>query len=217
MNWNPPDPWVILGRIGKPVGLDGAVRVWPEADLGEIFENQVPLASWSYWNGKIQELRMEAAREDAHGWVVKWEGYDVRESTAALRNAWVVAKREELPEPGEGMVYSSDLLGSTVRTRDGRELGVVGELIDCFANAVIGVKTAEGKEFLVPLTPEVDAKFEKSGDPETPSLVWVNLPQGMEEATQTPLGEEKQHRTNWPRSRGRRKAKQSGARPASQD
>ena len=180
----PPDPWVIVARIGKPFSLDGSVRVWPEADLEAIFSEAVPLAVYLAREAKIVPLCVSTAREDAHGWVVKWEGYDTRESTITLRNALVVVQRDHLPEPPEGEVYWVDLMGAQVRSRDGRSLGVVVDLIESAANSVVEIENEKGRRFLLPLTSEVDAVLEPSSGEKEPVVLLVNLLEGLEEATE---------------------------------
>ncbi len=179
----PPDPWVVVARIGKPFGLDGSVRVWPEGDLEAVFGEEVPLAVCLARAGGILPIRVVAAREDAHGWIVKWEGFETRESTATLRNALVVTRREDLPELLEGEVYWADLMGAQVRSRGGRNLGVVVDLIESAANSVVEVENEKSRRFLLPLTGEVDAVLEPSSKEGEPPVLLVNLLEGLEEAT----------------------------------
>ena len=180
----PPDPWVVVARIGKPFGLDGAVHVWPDADMVAVFDEEVPLAVFLARGVKAIPVRMVSAREDAQGWVVKWEGYDSRDAAIALRNALVVARREDLPAPGENEVYWADLLGAQVRSREGRLLGVVVDIIESVANSVVEVQNEKGGRFLLPLTEEVDAVFEGASGEGQPAVLLVNLLEGLEEATE---------------------------------
>jgi 16S rRNA processing protein RimM len=184
MNPYPPDPWIIVGKIGRTVGLEGAVRVWPEGDLFELFEKEVPLAVYLPREERTESLVPLKAREDAHGWVVLWEGYPTREATLLLRNNWLVARRENLPEPLEDEVYWSDLMGAGVETREQRYLGVVKEYIESGANMVVEVERPDGSRFLIPLTAQVDASFEKGSLAGERALLKVTLPPGLEEATE---------------------------------
>lgn len=203
MNWNPPDPWVIVGRIGRPVGLDGSVRVWAEADLPPILEEDVPLRAWNEREGPLVELRAVEARDDPRGWVVRWEGFETRESTVRLRNAWIVAKREDLPEPEDGSVYFGDLLGSQARSREGRRLGVVVDFVESAAHAVVEVRKEDGSGFLIPLTEEVDARLERAVEKGAESVLWVTLPEGLEEATEIVTGNSVRPKERRPARRGR--------------
>ena len=200
MNINPPEPWVLIGRFGKPIGLDGSVRVWPEAELGEIFEKQVPLALWVPGTEPAEPLEPESVRADAKGWVAKWPGRNSRESVGALTNAWIVARRQDLPEPAPDHAYLSDLIGARVETKEEDEaVGVVTDVLESPASPVLVVGIEGGSEFLVPLSQEVDAQFIMGVEGGEPNRVRVNLPEGMREATMFPLPEEGKPGTRKPR------------------
>ncbi len=207
MNWNPPDPWVIVGRIGRSVGLDGSVRVWAEADLAPILDAAVPLKAWSEREGPLVELHAREVRPDPRGWVVRWEGCDSRESTIRLRNTWIVTRREDLPEPEEGVVYLGDLLGCEVRNRAERNLGVVVDFVESAAHMVIEVRGEGGKGFLIPLTEEVNARLERASQEEK-AVLWVDIPEGLEAATEILPVDSSRPRVKRPTKRRR------GVRPA---
>ena len=181
---DPPAPWVIIGRIGRAIGLDGSVRVWPEGDLEAILDKRVPIGAWNPEKEEVATLAATSAREDGHGWVVHWSGIDERASTVPLRNAFVVAQRKDLPEPLEGFVYRADLIGAIAETREeGHRLGEVIGVLDTPAHLILEILSTEGSSFLLPLSEEVDAKFEDGGDADERARLLVNLPDGMEEAT----------------------------------
>lgn len=182
----PPDPWVAVGRIGRAIGLDGSVRVWPEADLGTLLDQQVPLAVCSPHKSALTEIGAESYWMDAQGWVIRWKGFTTRESTVAIRNNFVVARREDLPKPEDGTVYWIDLEGALVRDRQGRDLGHVSGLIESAAHMVIEVRTPAGKEILIPCTGQVDPHLDPPGKNGSGAVLWINLLEGLEEATETP-------------------------------
>jgi 16S rRNA processing protein RimM len=183
---NPPAPWVLIGKIGRPVGLLGEVRVWAETDLIDLVEEEVPFSLWNPPAAPASAPELEEAREDGKGWVVRWEGIDSRQAAAALTHSWIVALREDLPEPEEDSVYWSDLLGAELRDPEDRLLGKVEGLFETAAHAILEVRSPQGKEFLVPLTEQIDAKFLPSKEQGEPHCLRVDLPEGLIEATTTP-------------------------------
>ncbi len=210
MRTNPPDPWVIVGRIGKAHGLDGSVRVWPEADLGEIFENLVPLKLWFPPKDPSQELILISARETSDAWVVLWEGIEDREATQSIRNGWIVSRREDLPETGEGVAYWDDLLGARVESMEGAPLGIVIEIHETPSNAVLEVEREDGGRFLIPLSEQVDADLVLATIKGEPNSVRVHLPEGMMEATMIDPSER-------PRKRDRRGKSRKGSPTSSEE
>jgi len=181
---DPPAPWVIVGKIGRAIGLDGSVRVWPEGDLEATLEAGVPLAAWIPGKEKVMPLTATNAREDGHGWVIHLSGINRREDTVSLRNALVVVQRKDLPEPSEGFAYWADLIGAIAETRgDGRRLGEVTGVLDTPAHPILEIQPAEGSSFLLPLSEEVDADLEFCAEDNEQARLLVNVPDGMEDAT----------------------------------
>ena len=202
MKQDPPAPWVLVGKIGKPIGMDGSVRVCPEAELGEIFEKRVPLALWAPSQAPETPLESERFRQDGKGWVVKWRGWEERETVANLTNRWIVARRDDLPDPQEGHAYWCDLVGALVETKEGVCLGTVRDVFETPAQTVVEVASPSGGEFLVPLTEEVDADLRSPQKAGEPNRLVVSLPPGMQEATGTQEdGPKKEGRKRRPRAR----------------
>lgn len=183
MKVNPPDPWVLVGKIGKPVGLSGSVRVWSEANLEAIFEKQAPLGLWDSEGEPSARVRIEAVARDGKSWVVRIEGINNRESVTELVNFMLVVRREDLPDPGPGSAYWSDLVGAEVVTKEGEVLGKILDLEDTPSNTVLEIEAPNGGVFLIPLTEEVDADFEKDPSGLGVGCVSLHLPEGMREAT----------------------------------
>ncbi|MCB9783070.1 MAG: 16S rRNA processing protein RimM [Candidatus Omnitrophica bacterium] len=183
MRINPPDPWVLIGKIGKAHGLDGSVRVWPEADLGEIFDNQVPLKLWFPSKEPGMDLAPLSVQETSEAWLVRWEGVTDREAARSLCNAWIVALREDLPEPEEDRAYWDDLIGARVETKEGENIGVVIEIHEGPAQDALEIERENGGRFLLPLSEEVDADLERSRVEGEPNRLKVNMPDGIIQAT----------------------------------
>lgn len=182
--------------------MDGSIRVWPEAEIAEILDERVPIALWRPPRPPQEGLEVRQARETGKGWVVRFEGCSNREEAANLANCWMVARREDLPEPKDGCVYSFDLIGARLETKGGRLVGTVTDLFETAAHHVVQVETDKGKEFLVPLTEEVDADLRFAEEPDQTNRLLVHLPDGMEEATETP---EKRRRGPSEESEGKKK------------
>lgn len=86
-----------------------------------------------------EERAVESSRIQTNGIVVTLEGCRDRESAEALRHAAVAVPRSALPEPEPGEYYWHDLIGLTVATTEGVELGRVDHLLETGANDVLVV------------------------------------------------------------------------------
>jgi 16S rRNA processing protein RimM len=74
----------------------------------------------------------------------------------------------------EGEVYLYQLIGMTVQTDDGRELGQITEVLETGANDVYIVKSPDYGEVLIPATDETILET----NAETRRIV-VKLPEGL--------------------------------------
>ena len=75
-----------------------------------------------------------------------------RDAAAALIGSDIAVERDEMPDPGDGRYYWSDLEGMRVVHRDGTDLGRVRRLMATGANDVLVV--AGERERLIPFVAE---------------------------------------------------------------
>ncbi|MDE0120121.1 MAG: ribosome maturation factor RimM [bacterium] len=149
---------VVVGRVGRPHGLDGAVYVWPDTDDPHRFEPgaRVMVAG----RGALQ---VERTRTHLERLLVKFVEVSDRTSAEKLRGAELyIEERQRRPLDSEEF-WPDELEGLEVRTARGKVVG-----------RVRGVEWSEAQSRLVIETP--------SGLREVPfvdELVpSVNLPDG---------------------------------------
>jgi 16S rRNA processing protein RimM len=104
---------VVVGRVGRPHGLDGAFFVEEPSDDPRWFEKGVRLLV----DG--EEAEVVAARRGAGGRPV------IRFDRPVPRGTTLEVPREALPETGEDEYYAFELLGLEVVEEGGRLLGRV--------------------------------------------------------------------------------------------
>jgi 16S rRNA processing protein RimM len=101
-----------------------------------------------------QAFTVQRARLQGHFVLLKLEGLDTRDAAERWRNALVdVPAEERVPLP-RGHYFWEDIIGLTVRTEDGEELGRVREILETGANDVYVVK-GSGGERLIPAIKQV--------------------------------------------------------------
>lgn len=130
--------WVVLGRIGGLYGVHGWLKVFSHTQPREGIVGYRPLYVGS--GGEWRRMDMQEGRAHGKGVVLKFVGYDDRDSALALLGCDIAVRREQLPEPEPGEYYWSDLQGLRVVTLDGVELGVVDHLLETGANDVLVVE-----------------------------------------------------------------------------
>jgi 16S rRNA processing protein RimM len=115
---------VVVGRVGKPHGLDGAFVVEQASEEPERFVVGARIVV----EGDEAEI-VEAKR--AGGRPI------IRLDRSVRRGAALEVDRESLPDLGPDNYYVADLVGCTVERDDDVRLGTVTQVHDLPANAVI--------------------------------------------------------------------------------
>jgi 16S rRNA processing protein RimM len=105
-------------------------------------------------------------------YIVFLEGYSDRTQIQALTNADIRVARDELPDLPQGNHYWSDLIGLSVWTKTGQNLGIIEDLMETGSNDVLIVQGE--RERLIPYLPDtvilsvdlLDQKMVVDWDPE---------------------------------------------------
>jgi 16S rRNA processing protein RimM len=118
---------VVVGRVGKPHGLDGSFFVEQPSDDGRWFRTGARL-----WAG-AEELEVVAARRGAGGRPV------IRLDREVPRGLELEVPVEALPPTEEGEYYAFQLVGLEVVEEDGRSLGRVTAVEPGVANDALAL------------------------------------------------------------------------------
>ncbi len=149
----------MVGLVGRPHGVRGAVTVHPSTD-----DPQARFAPGSVLGtGPAGPGPLTVAESRASGtvWILTFDGVADRTAAEALRGVELTVDAAALPprdDPDE--FYDHQLIGLTVVDTDGRELGTVTGVLHPPAAPVLEVRRAGGGDELVPfvsaIVPEVD-------------------------------------------------------------
>lgn len=141
------DEMILVGRIVAPHGVRGDLRILPDTDRPEMFKTLKTI----YVGGKSYKLL--SGRPHKRIYIVHLAGVDDRNLAETLIGQDVEVPASMLPERTDGTFYYFQLIGLDVVTEDGTSVGKLEEVIETGANDVYSVKTAEGKEILLPAIP----------------------------------------------------------------
>lgn len=142
---------VVVGRIGRPHGVRGAVSVEVRTD-----EPDRRFAVGSHLlTDSGRELVITSATWHSGRLLLTFEGYDDRNAIAELRNQILSVDRpdDEQPEDPEEF-YDSALVDCEVRDRDGGVIGIVSEVAHLPAQDILVIRTTDDREVLVPFIEE---------------------------------------------------------------
>jgi 16S rRNA processing protein RimM len=124
----------------------------------------------------------QAPMEVEHTWVhgehviFKFKGVDSISDAERLAGAQVSIPIEDRPAAEEGEFYRSDLVGCEMFEQSGRLLGVVEEWQETGGAPLVVVRSAGGKELLIPFAGAIFSRIDVAT-----RRIDVNLPEGLED------------------------------------
>ena len=163
---------VTVGRIGRPHGIRGDVVVGVRTD-----EPELRFAQGSRLDtdpADLGPLTVAGTKWHSGELLVRFEGISDRDAAAELRGTWLTVDSATIAPPADPDEFrDSDLVGLSVRTVDGTQVGTVDDVLHSGQDVLV-IKSPDGREFMVPfvkpLVPDVDVK---SG------FLVINPPEGL--------------------------------------
>jgi 16S rRNA processing protein RimM len=147
----PSEPrFLVVGRVLRPHGVRGEVRVEIHTDFAERFAVYRTL----YLGDQHTPYGLEGHRFHQGTVLLKFRGLDDRNAVEALRGQWVRIAAQDAVPLQEGEIYLDQMLHLQVVTVEGEHLGSVIDIIETGANPVYVVRGSSG-EILIPDTDEV--------------------------------------------------------------
>lgn len=142
------DPaYVVVGRITRPHGIRGELRVVPDTDFPERLTSLAEVVLLK--GGRPTPVRVVSVRPHGNNLLVKLVGVDSRVHAEAWRGAELAVPRGQVVSLPEGWHYVFEVIGLRVVTEAGEELGTVTEILRTGSNDVYVVQR-EGREYLIP-------------------------------------------------------------------
>ncbi len=143
--------FLVIGRIGKPHGVRGDIRVLPHTDLPERF---TWLEEVYIGEKNPRAVLVEYVRFHKHWVLLKLKGFDDRQAVESLRGQLLLVKEDQAIPLEENEYFLFELIGLNVISEDGMALGELIQVIETGANNVFVVDGSKG-EILIPDIPEV--------------------------------------------------------------
>lgn len=149
-----------IGRVVKPWGLKGAVRIASYAESVDCFL-RIPELLLEGEQGPVV-LCVEEAREHKKGILLKFKGFDRIEDVEALMGRTLYLEKAELPRLEEGEYYWYELIGMEVCTESGIPVGRIEKILETGSHDVYVVRQGE-RETLIPAVRDVIRKVDVDG------------------------------------------------------
>jgi len=154
-----------IGRVVRPHGVRGELKVAPETDDPDRIEMLERV-----WVGADEssatcfDIVSVRNRPSKHGitTILELDGVQGRNEAEDLVGSSVFADDADLPPPDEGEYHLSDFEGMDVFTVDGEQIGVVQDVLEAPGQLLLLIHRPGGASVMVPMVEE----FIASVDPE---------------------------------------------------
>lgn len=142
-----------VGKIIDTHGVKGLLKLHTYSGNLESLSKagSVVLTSTS---GIPQTFNLASVKPHGKGFLISLKGMDDINLVEALVGSELCLSREQLPETAEDEYYWCDLIGLSVATTDGRELGTISDIFET-GSSDIYVVSGSGKEYLIPAIADV--------------------------------------------------------------
>ena len=137
-----------VGVITSTHGIRGEVKVFPTTDDAARFKK---LKNVILDNGKERrDLEITSVKFFKNQVILKFKGIDDINDVEKYKKAPLFVTRENAVPLEENEYFIADLIGLSVTSDEGEELGVIDDVLQTGANDVYVVEMTDGKELLLP-------------------------------------------------------------------
>ncbi|MGM0844575.1 MAG: ribosome maturation factor RimM [Bacillota bacterium] len=150
------EKWFNVGKIVNTHGVKGEVRVISRTDFPDERYKKGNMLYLFVEQGRAPvELTVESHRKHKNFDLLTFVGYTDISMVESFKDGIVKIDETQLGDLKEGEFYFYEIIGCTVKTADGVEIGSITEILTPGANDVWVVKGAKGKEILIPYIDDV--------------------------------------------------------------
>lgn len=137
-----------VGAIASVHGIKGEVKVFPTTDEPTKFKKLKSVILKT--EKEEREIALQSVRFFKNMVIVKFQGIESPEDAQKYRGATLWIAREQAVPLRENEYYRADLIGLSVVTEDGEELGILTDVLETGANDVYEVTLSDKKTALFP-------------------------------------------------------------------
>lgn len=144
-----------VGRIVNTQGLKGEVRVISVTDFSEERYQPGSVLTLFQEGKEPMELRVNSHRKHKNFDLLTFEGLNRIEQVEVFKGGTLKITEEQLHELDEDEFYYHEIIGLTIVTEEGEELGTIKEILPLGSNDVWVVKRKGHKDLLLPYIKDV--------------------------------------------------------------
>ena len=148
------DDHVLIGKVAKPHGIRGEVKVYTFSELPDNLQLYKSLVLQKPGESETRKYSLVKSRPQGKLAIVQLQGVDTRDEAEALQGSEIWLDKSEIPglEPGE--YYWHQFVGLQAVTDTGTALGKISGLFTTKAHDVMVIAGAE-REYMIPVKDEI--------------------------------------------------------------
>lgn len=167
---------IAVGVIRKAHGVRGEASVEPWTDSAERFEELEAVTLVSPDESQTREVRIESVRAHGERALVKFAGIETPEEIQTLHNWTVEIPEDQARELGEDEYFLHDLVGLSLIDGEGRDRGVVTDVVEGGGGLLLNVRRSDGATFELPFAADLCTKIDL-----TAKQIVVQIPEGLDD------------------------------------
>lgn len=142
------EDYLRVGVISSTHGIKGEVKVYPTTDDVNRFKKLKKVVLDT--NGTYLDLEIESVKFFKNLAILKFKGFDNINEIEKYKGKDLLVTRDNAVKLEKDEYFIYDIIGSTVTSDEGVELGQLSEILTTGANDVYVVTGANGREILIP-------------------------------------------------------------------
>lgn len=139
---------LLIGKVIRPHGLNGLLRIRSYAESTETFKNRGTVLLKT-GQGGLSEHKIISINAHKNAFLMKLEGVSSLEEAEGCRGAEILIRKDTLRRESEDEYFWFELIGLKVFEDSGRFVGTLREIIQTGSNDIYVVKEGD-REFLIP-------------------------------------------------------------------
>jgi 16S rRNA processing protein RimM len=139
---------VLIGKVIRPHGLNGLLRILSYAGSEESFLNAGTVFLKSNQPG-LSEYQVVSIKAHKNSFLMKLKGISSFEDAERYRGAEILIRKNTLSRETDDEYFWFELIGLEVFLESGRFIGILQKIINTGSNDIYIVKEGN-KEFLIP-------------------------------------------------------------------
>lgn len=146
------EEYLQVGAIASTHGIKGEVKVFPMTDDVNRFKE----LKKTILRTKNEELELEikSVKFFKNMVILGFKGFDNINDIEKYKGAGLYVSREDAVSLEDGEYFRADLLDIDIYDEDDNQIGVLKDIIETGANDVYVINLDDGRELLLPNTPE---------------------------------------------------------------